>query len=76
MQKTNNPLVGYYVQTPNQDHITVALAQIVPVWLNRFATTAKIVDYIQQAAKQNARHSKAKGQTITLKHPLFLSIAR
>lgn len=64
------------MQTPNQDHITVALAQIAPVWLNRVATTAKIVDYIQQAAKQNTRHSKAKGQTITLNHPHFLCIDR
>ena len=37
----------------NADHLTVALAQIAPVWLNRVATIAKVVDYIDQAKHKN-----------------------
>lgn len=34
----------------NRDELTVAIAQIAPVWLNREATLAKIMDYTVQAA--------------------------
>ena len=37
-----------------KDSIKVALAQIVPVWLNRKLTTEKIVDYISKAADKEA----------------------
>ena len=37
----------------DEHHITVGLAQIAPVWLNREATTAKIVDYIARAAAED-----------------------
>ncbi len=36
----------------NKDLLTVGLAQITPVWLDREATLAKIADYINQAADQ------------------------
>lgn len=35
--------------------LTIAIAQIAPVWLNRSATTAKIAAYIQEAAEQQAQ---------------------
>ena len=61
------------MQTSQQDHITVALAQIAPVWLNRIATTAKIVDYIQQAAKQGAR-LVCFGETLLPGYPFWLDL--
>lgn len=61
------------MNTPNQDHITIALAQIAPVWLNRIATTAKIVDYIQQAAKQGAR-LVCFGETLLPGYPFWLDL--
>ncbi|MEH6637591.1 MAG: carbon-nitrogen hydrolase family protein [Halioglobus sp.] len=36
----------------NQDLLTVGLAQIAPVWLNREATLAKVIDKIKEAKKQ------------------------
>lgn len=41
--------------TQNQDLLTVGLAQIAPVWLNRKATLVKIIDYIGRAAEQRCR---------------------
>ncbi len=37
------------------DHPTIGLAQISPIWLNREKTCAKIVEYIGKAAEQNCR---------------------
>ena len=34
----------------HHDLLTVGLAQIAPVWLNRDATLVKIIDYIGRAA--------------------------
>src|SRR5580700_11845486 len=39
--------------TQNQDLLTVGLAQITPIWLNREATLVKIIDYIERAATRN-----------------------
>jgi len=39
----------------NESRIRVALAQVAPVWLNRIATTDKIVRYIERAADENCR---------------------
>lgn len=36
----------------NKDLLKVGLAQITPVWLNRDATLAKVIDYIHQAKTQ------------------------
>jgi len=36
----------------NKDLLKVGLAQITPVWLNRDATLAKVIDYIHQAKAQ------------------------
>lgn len=38
----------------NSDQLTVAMAQIAPVWLDRQATLIKVIDYILQAKKQGA----------------------
>jgi len=43
------------VIAPNPDKCVVALAQIAPVWLDRTATLAKIVDYTKQAGRSGAR---------------------
>jgi len=37
----------------SNDQLKVALAQIVPVWLNKDATTAKVKDYIIEAGENN-----------------------
>ncbi|HHP7242148.1 MAG TPA: carbon-nitrogen hydrolase family protein [Cyclobacteriaceae bacterium] len=37
----------------SKDQLKVALAQIVPVWLNKDATTAKVKDYIIEAGENN-----------------------
>jgi nitrilase len=37
----------------NKDQLTVAMAQMAPVWLNRQATLKKVVQYINQAQEQN-----------------------
>lgn len=55
------------------DQLTVALAQIAPVWLNRSATTAKIIDYLQQAAKQGAR-LVCFGETLLPGYPFWLDL--
>ncbi|MBD3298006.1 MAG: carbon-nitrogen hydrolase family protein [candidate division Zixibacteria bacterium] len=39
----------------NSETLIVGLAQIAPVWLNRDATVAKVVDYIEQANQQNCQ---------------------
>ncbi|WP_020590677.1 carbon-nitrogen hydrolase family protein [Kiloniella laminariae] len=41
------------VTAPDKDLLTLGLAQITPVWLNRDATLAKIADYVSQAADQD-----------------------
>ena len=39
----------------NKDQITVALAQISPIWLNRKATLEKVADYVSKAANEKAK---------------------
>ncbi|MBR7747014.1 carbon-nitrogen hydrolase family protein [Undibacterium baiyunense] len=57
----------------HQDHITVALAQIAPVWLNRIATTTKMLNYVQQAAQQGAR-LVCFGETLLPGYPFWLDL--
>jgi nitrilase len=59
--------------THQQDKITVALAQIAPVWLNRVATTTKMLDYVQQAAQQGAR-LVCFGETLLPGYPFWLDL--
>ena len=37
----------------NRDHLTIGLAQIAPVWLDKNATLEKVADYVSQAATQS-----------------------
>ena len=39
----------------DDDSLTVGLAQIAPVWLNREKTLAKVVGHVEQAAAQGCR---------------------
>ena len=55
------------------EHITVGLAQIAPVWLNREATSAKMIDYIKQAAQQNCR-LVCFGETLLPGYPFWLDL--
>lgn len=61
------------MSSTHQEHITVALAQIAPVWLNRNATTTKIIDYIRQAAQQGAR-LVCFGETLLPGYPFWLDL--
>lgn len=53
------------------DSLTVAIAQIAPVWLDRRRTLAKIVDQMQQAAAQGAR-LVTFGETLLPGYPFWL----
>ncbi|WMW79237.1 carbon-nitrogen hydrolase family protein [Undibacterium cyanobacteriorum] len=55
------------------DQLTVALAQIAPVWLNRQAGTEKIVQYIKRAAQQGAQ-LVCFGETILPGYPFWLDL--
>lgn len=65
------PTQNNSAKTPDQ--ITVGLAQIAPVWLNRAATTAKMVAYIAQAAQQNCR-LVCFGETLLPGYPFWLDL--
>ncbi len=54
-----------------KDHLKVALAQIAPIWLNREATIDKVVDYINDAAKQNV-DLMAFGEAIVPGYPFWI----
>lgn len=58
---------------PHPDLLTVGLAQIAPVWLNRDATLAKIVDYIGRAAEQQCR-LVAFGEALLPGYPFWLEL--
>jgi nitrilase len=59
--------------TPSQDSLTVGLAQIAPVWLNRDATLAKIVDYIDRAAAQGCQFVTF-GEALLPGYPFWLEL--
>lgn len=59
--------------TPAQDLLTVGLAQIAPVWLNRDATLVKIVDYIGRAAAQQCR-LVVFGEALLPGYPFWLEL--
>jgi nitrilase len=65
---TANPIKPH-----NNEHITIGLAQIAPVWLDRLATTAKIIDYLQQAAQQGCR-LVCFGETLLPGYPFWLDL--
>lgn len=51
--------------------LTVAIAQIAPVWLNRDATLAKIIDYTHQAADQDSQ-LVVFGEALLPGYPIWL----
>jgi nitrilase len=60
-------------QTGAIDAITVGLAQIAPVWLDRAATLVKILDYIERAAQQGCR-LVVFGETLLPGYPFWLDL--
>ena len=57
----------------NDEKLTLALAQIAPIWLNRQATTEKICAYVADAAKQGAEFI-CFGETILPGYPFWLDL--
>ena len=55
------------------DQLTVALAQIAPIWLNRDATISKIIDYIHQAKEQNV-DLIAFGEAVLPGYPFWIGL--
>ncbi len=53
------------------DTLTVGLAQIAPVWLNRAQTLDKIIDYVERAARQECR-LVAFGETLLPGYPFWV----
>ena len=53
------------------DQLTVGIAQIAPVWLNRDATLAKMVDYTLQAADADCR-LVAFGEALLPGYPIWI----
>ncbi len=55
------------------DDIKVALAQIAPIWLNRQASTERIINYVIQAAQQGADFV-CFGETLLPGYPFWLDL--
>jgi len=53
------------------DELTVAIAQIAPVWLDRSATLDKVVDTVENAAKQGAK-LVAFGEALVPGYPFWV----
>jgi nitrilase len=53
--------------------LTVALAQIAPVWLDRAATLAKVNSYVEQAARQSCG-LVAFGEALVPGYPFLLEL--
>lgn len=58
---------------PSPDQLTVGLAQIAPVWLDRRATIQKIIGYLEQAAVQHCR-LVCFGETLLPGYPFWLDL--
>jgi nitrilase len=55
----------------DNEKLTVAIAQIAPVWLERSATVVKVVDYIERAGRSGAR-LVAFGEALVPGYPFWL----
>lgn len=55
----------------SMDKLTVGIAQIAPVWLNREGTLAKIVEYVGRAAESNC-HLVAFGEAVLPGYPIWI----
>ena len=53
--------------------LTVALAQIAPVWLDRAATLAKVKSYVERAARQGCG-LVAFGEALVPGYPFWLEL--
>jgi len=58
-----------------QDKLTVGLAQIAPVWLNREATLTKVIDYIHQAKERNIQ-LLAFGEALVPGYPFWIELTQ
>lgn len=58
--------------TDHNDHLKVAAAQIAPVFLDRDATTEKVIETVERAAAEGAR-LVAFGETLLPAYPLWLT---
>ena len=54
-----------------EDTITVGLAQIAPIWLDREKTLEKIIDYIEQASSKSC-HMVAFGEALVPGYPFWV----
>jgi len=59
------------MSTENQ--LTVGLAQIAPVWLDRARTLSKVIDYVEQAAHQGC-HLVVFGEALVPGYPFWLEL--
>ena len=65
-------MVGPMTIEPGHDHLlTVGLAQIAPIWLDRAATLAKVKSYVEQAARQGCG-LVAFGEALVPGYPFWL----
>jgi nitrilase len=53
--------------------LTVGLAQIAPIWLNREKTLAKVIEKVNQAAKQDC-HLVAFGEALVPGYPFWIEL--
>jgi nitrilase len=56
-----------------ENQLTVGLAQIAPVWLDRARTLSKVVDYVEQAARQGC-HLVVFGEALVPGYPFWLEL--
>lgn len=59
--------------TPPKNKITVGLAQITPVWLNKAQTIHKVINYIQQASAANC-NLVAFGEAFVPGYPYWIEL--
>ncbi len=55
------------------DQLTVGLAQLAPVWLNRERTISKVVDYVERAAREGCR-LVVFGEALIPGYPFWLEL--
>ncbi|MBU2902294.1 carbon-nitrogen hydrolase family protein [Maribacter dokdonensis] len=61
------------IDTPAQNHLKIAMAQIAPVWLNKSATIDRIKEYIIKAAKDNCE-LVVFGEALLPGYPFWVSM--
>src|SRR5712664_3645252 len=61
------------ISPEDQTILSVGLAQIAPVWLDRAATLAKVKSYAEEAARQGC-HLVAFGEALVPGYPFWLEL--